>query len=52
LKKFCNTVKGLTEKQEIEFAKDSQDFAKKEAEKFRKQNEESKESEKNEEILF
>jgi len=43
LKKFCNTVKGLTEKQEIEFAKDSQDFAKKEAEKFRKQNKKSQE---------
>ena len=39
MKKFCNTVKGLTKEQEKEFAKDSKEFVKKETEKFRKQNE-------------
>ena len=45
MKRLCNTVKGLTEIQEKEFAKDSQEFVKKETEKFLKQNEEPQESE-------
>ena len=45
MKRFCNTVKGLTEVQEKEFARDSKEFVKKETEKFLKQNEEPQKSE-------
>ena len=45
MKRFCNTVKGLTEEQEKEFARDSKEFVKKETEKFLKQNEEPQDSE-------
>jgi len=45
LKRLCNTVRGLTKEQEIEFAKDSQEFVKKETEKFRNQNKKSQDSE-------
>lgn len=38
MKRLCNTIKGLSEEQEREHAKDSIEFAKKQTEKFRKQN--------------
>jgi len=41
--KFCAKTKGLTEEQNIEFAKDLKKFTKKEAEKFK--DEEPQESE-------
>ena len=45
MKRFCNTVKGLTKEQEKEFAIDSKEFAKKEKEKFLEQNKETQEEE-------
>ena len=41
MKRFCNTVKGLTKEQEKEFAIDSKEFVKKEKEKFLEQNKEN-----------
>ncbi len=41
MKRFCNTVKGLTKEQEKEFAKDSKEFVKKETKKFQDEESES-----------
>ena len=43
--KFCAKTKGLTEEQNKEFAKDLKEFTKKEAEKFRKEPQESEDDE-------
>jgi len=45
LKKFCNTVKGLTKEQEKEFARDSKEFVKKEVKKFREESQKSEDDE-------
>lgn len=43
--RFCTKTKGLDEDQNKEFAKDLKEFAKTEAEKFRKEPQESKDDE-------
>ena len=43
MNRFCTRTKGLTEAQNIQYAKDLKEFSKQEAEKFRNQEQESNE---------
>jgi len=43
MNRFCTRTKGFTEEQNKQYAKDLKEFSKKEAEKFRNQEQESNE---------
>ena len=46
MNRYCTRTKGLTEAQNKQYAKDLKEFSKQEAEKFRNQEQDPKESEK------